>query len=338
MMTFLEILKIIGIVLLVLVALIVVLLAAIILVVCFWPFGYELIAAKHDAFDALARVHWIFRILKIDIWYEDGLQAQAKLFGKVVYDLNAEDEEGSGEGDAADTVSDSGRKAAVDGSGETVFNDETENRLPAESESSKSEPEKITDSGTDKGKKVKKIKKEKKGTGKKGFGRRLDEFFNKADAKIDEVLDFLIDLPEKADGLIDKAVDKADEIIDTVDYYSRLMSSSGTEYVWEVTKKRGVAILKQFIPKKLDLKLDYRNDDPCKVVKVWQYYAISLPIIDMIPGKVEVSSEQSEENDYELDTKVCGRFYLGPILWHAGVWYMDKKVRGFIRRAKREGK
>ena len=150
MMTFLEILKIIGIVLLVLVALIVVLLAAIILVVCFWPFGYELIAAKHDAFDALARVHWIFRILKIDIWYEDGLQAQAKLFGKVVYDLNAEDEEESGEGDAADAVSDSSRKAAADGSDETDITDETEKCLPAESESSKSEPEKITDNGTGK--------------------------------------------------------------------------------------------------------------------------------------------------------------------------------------------
>lgn len=333
MMTFLEVLKIIGIVLLVLVVFIVALLIAIVLVTCFWPFGYELIVTKHDAFDALARVHWIFRILKIDVWYEDGLQAQAKVFGKVVYDLNAEDEAAEPESDdAAEPVSDnSSTAAATEDKAGPVSAEEPEKSLPAEEECPKltsAEPDKKTEEKS----------KRKRRARKKSFGRKLDEFFNKIDTKIDEALDFLIDLPEKADGLVDKAVGKADEIIETIEYYSRLMTSSGTEYVWEVTKKRFGAILKQFIPTRLDLKLDYRNDDPCSVVKVWQYYALSLPIIDMIPGKVEVTSEQTEENSYELDTKVSGRFYLGPILWHAGIWYMDKKVRGFIRRAKREGK
>ncbi|MCR5012872.1 MAG: hypothetical protein K6A72_11040 [Lachnospiraceae bacterium] len=333
MMTFLNVLKIIGIVLLVLVVLVVVLLAAILLVTCFWPFGYELIVTKHETFDALARVHWLFRILKIDVWYEDGLQAQAKVFGKVVYDLNAEDEAAEPESDdAAEPVSDnSSTAAATEDKTEIVSSEEPEKILPAEEECPK-----LTSAEQDK--KNEEKSKRKRRARKKSLGRKLDEFFNKIDTKLDEVLDFLIDLPEKADGLIDKAVGKADEIVDTIDYYYRLMTSSGTEYVWEVTKKRIGAILKQFIPKKLDLKLDYRNDDPCKVVKVWQYYAISLPIIDMIPGKVEVTSEQTEEPGYELDTKISGRFYLGPILWHAGIWYMDKKVRGFIRRAKREGK
>ena len=331
MITFLEILKIIGIVLLVLVALIVVLLAVILLVTCFWPFGYELIVTKHEAFDALARVHWLFRILKIDVWYEEGLKAQAKVFGKVVYDLNAEDEEETSETvDIQESVPSSGSTAAEYDKAEIGTVAESKKEQPAETDQHE-----LISSKTEK---KAENKKSKSRAGKKGFGRKLDAFFNKADTKIDEILDFLIDLPEKADELIDKAVGKADEIIDTIDYYSRLMSSSGTEYVWEVTKKRFGAILKQFIPKKLDLKLDYRNDDPCKVVKVWQYYALSLPITDMIPGKVEVTSEQTEDNSYELDTKVSGRFYLGPILWHAGIWYMDKKVRGFIRRAKREGK
>ncbi len=334
MMTFLNVLKIIGIVLLVLVVLIVVLLAAILLVTCFWPFGYELIVTKHETFDALARVHWLFRILKIDVWYEDGLQAQAKLFGKVVYDLNAEDGEGEPEY-SGDTDQFSDISGADDSAGkeESVSARVTEKSLSSEAERPEAisaEPDKKTEQNNK--------KRKKRRAGKNGFGRKLDDFFRTVDARIDEVLDFLIDLPEKADGLIDKAVGKADEIVDTIDYYYRLMTSSGTEYVWEVTKKRIGAILKQFIPKKLDLKLDYRNDDPCKVVKVWQYYAISLPIIDMIPGKVEVTSEQTEEPGYELDTKISGRFYLGPILWHAGIWYMDKKVRGFIRRAKREGK
>ena len=341
MMTFLEILKIIGIVLLVLIALIVVLLVAIVLVTCYWPFGYELIVTKHEAFDALARVHWIFRILKIDVWYEDGLQAQAKVFGRVIYDLNAEDEPEESEGSSSfdsvsESISDESRTADTEKTVESFSGVETDNDLTKTLISETEQPKLIT-AEPDKEKENSR-KKRKRKSGRKSFGRKLDEFFNKVDKKIDEALDFLIDLPEKADGLIDRAVAKADEIIETIEYYSRLMTSSGTEYVWEVTKKRFGAILKQFIPKKLDLKLDYRNDDPCKVVKVWQYYAISLPIIDMIPGKVEVTSEQVEDQGYELDAKVSGRFYLGPILWHAGIWYMDKKVRGFIRRVKREEK
>ena len=326
MMTFLEVLKIIGIVLLVLIVLVIALLLAVILVTCFWPFGYELIVTKHDKFDALARVHWLFRIVKVDVWYEDGLQAQAKVFGKKVYDINDDESTEEAEVSDGDVYSEHEKINTEDTVTETDDSVKTEAEAAPEKTETKPEIKQIESKDSD-GRSQKRKKRRKK-----------PGFFKKLDDKIDEALDFLIDLPQKSDELIDRITDKADEIIETIEYYSRLMTSSGTEYVWEVTKKRIGAILMQFIPKRLDLKLDYTNDDPCKVVKVWQYYALSLPIIDMIPGKVEVSSEQTDENSYELDTKVSGRFYLGPILWHGGIWYMDKKVRGFIRRAKREGK
>ncbi len=158
----------------------------------------------------------------------------------------------------------------------------------------------------------------------------------------DAFTDLLWELPDKAeegiDGLLEKAEalkDKVSELWDTVDYYQRLLGSDGTAWVIEYVKKRLLKILKGIRPRKIKASAEIRDEDPGQVAKIWQYYVISLPILDHIPGKVTVDAQQDEKS-FKFKAMVKGRVFVITLVKNGLALLLNRKVKRFIKLLKRE--
>ncbi|MCR5208697.1 MAG: hypothetical protein K6C99_00625 [Lachnospiraceae bacterium] len=338
MSIFLTVLKITGIVLGSLLGLILVL----ILLLLFYPFHYRLKAEKHEEFKAQAKVFWLWHIISVTADYNKELKTYIKVFGIDIYDLKkrreekAEKKAGKKSGKDSDEVLTSEEAEAL--RKEKSGNEEYKVKEPEVKETdikrtgdNKADDEKLIkdESVSEKSSKSSKRGRQKKRKRKKiTFGQFLDRLE-------DKIFDFIIDLPDKVAAFWDNITGKIEEFIGKIDYYDRLLGSKGAEEVIKMTKYRVGKILKPFIPKKIMCSLDYSDEDPGNVAKMWQYYAMSIPLRDGIPGYFDMNAVQGEQN-VELDLTVKGFFFLGPILWHTALLVLNKKFKLFIKRLKRE--
>ncbi|MCR4641402.1 MAG: hypothetical protein K5697_05155 [Lachnospiraceae bacterium] len=343
MAVFLSVLRIIGIVLLCILGLILLM----ILCVLFVPFRYRVDAGKEESLRARARVHWLLYFVIVDLLYDDGINMRLRILGIPFYDKKKKEAKAArkrekeearrkrkGEKDndaAAENAAESGtEEAAGDGIKEEKAAENTAGQAAADkpeekpAESTEAAEEESADEGGEKEKKPH-----------IPLGKRIE-------AAWDAFTDFLWELPDKADegidGLLEKAEalkDKVSELWDTVDYYQRLLGSDGTAWVIEYVKKRILKILKGIRPRKIKAYLEIRDDDPGQVAKFWQYYAMALPVLDHIPGRVELDAQQDEKS-FRFKAMVKGRVFVITLVKNGLALLLNRKVKRFIKLLKRE--
>ena len=339
MSVFLTVLKITGIVLGSLLGFILLL----ILLLLYYPFHYRIIANKHEEFAAKAKVFWLWHIISVTVDYRKELKTYIKVFGIDIYDLKKRKEQKEKEKEEKNSKKNSkkksGKKSRND-SDEVLTSEEADELRKEKSEEKSKEKSKNEISEKSSAETVKKSEAEKDDRksgkrGKRGKRRKKITFRQFLDRLEDKLFDFIIDLPDKVAAFWDNITGKIEEFIEKIDYYDRLLGSKGADEVIKMTKYRVGKVLKPLVPKKIMCSLDYSDDDPEKVAKMWQYYALSIPLRDGIPGYFDMNAVQGEKN-VELDLTVKGYFFLGPILWHTAMLVLNKKFKSFIKRLKRE--
>lgn len=344
MAVFLSVLRIIGIVLLCILGLILLM----ILCVLFVPFRYRVDAGKEESLRARARVHWLLYFVIVDLLYDDGINMRLRILGIPFYDKKKKEakaarkrekeearrkKKGEKESDAAaaENAEEGGteeaagteikEEKAAENTAEQTAADKTEEK-PAESAEAAKEESAVEGSEKEKKPHV-----------------PLSE---RILAAWDAFTDFLWELPDKADEGIDALLEKAEalkdkisELWDTVDYYQRLLGSDGTAWVIEYVKKRILKILKGIRPRKIKAYLEIRDDDPGQVAKFWQYYAMALPVLDHIPGRVELDAQQDEKS-FRFKAMVKGRVFVITLVKNGLALLLNRKVKRFIKLLKRE--
>jgi len=275
-------------------------------------------------------VFWLWHIISVTVDYRKELKTYIKVFGIDIYDLKKRKEQKEKGKEEKNSQKKSGKKSR---------NDSDEVLTSEEADELRKEKSKNEISGKSSAETVKKSEAEKddRKSGKRGKRKRRKKitFWQFLDRLEDKLFDFIIDLPDKVAAFWDNITGKIEEFIEKIDYYDRLLGSKGADEVIKMTKYRVGKVLKPLIPKKIMCSLDYSDDDPEKVAKMWQYYALSIPLRDGIPGYFDMNAVQGEKN-VELDLTVKGYFFLGPILWHTAMLVLNKKFKSFIKRLKRE--
>ena len=277
MAVFLTVLKIIGIVLLCILGLLLLL----ILLLLFWPFFYSLEAAKTEEITAKGRVTWLLHLIVVEVIWQNGLNKRLKIFGIPVYDqkrkeakaaAKAEKEKKKAEAKAA--KEDKKKEETGTDIKEEVPIDQNEEPKPAEQEiaeetaevSETSSADSEPSSDEDEAAKEKTPEESNKKKKKKSF----DDFLDWLEKKWDQFMDFLDRAPDKLADWLDFLPDKAEELIETVEYYDRLLNSEGTEWVINYVKDHGGKLLFHVLPYRTDGTLDYCDEDPGNVAKIYE--------------------------------------------------------------------
>lgn len=350
--TFLSVLKIIGIVLLCILAFLVVLL----LLILFVPYRYKVYGEKKKGISAYAKVTWLLHFVVVLLTYDDGINLRIKILGIPFYDkkkkaekagLKEEKErlkaekarkekaEKTGKTDEAPALEGSGVSDGKDSDKDTESDERTESAKLTDEEPDENEGS-AADEKAGKKKSFKDIFKKRK---------KKQSFLEWFEEIADKISDLLFELPDMieagADAVferVEKIKDKISEIIEKIEYYHRLLTSEGAEWVYEYVKKHLIAILKAARPTRFDAEVNIADEDPANVAKVYEYEVYALPLIELIRGrrgKVIVNAYQDEKY-FDMWGCLKGRVLLFPIAIHGLALLLNKKVRYFIKKLKRE--
>lgn len=356
MTVFLTVLKIIGIVLLSILGFLLVL----VLLLLFWPFFYSVEAAKTEEITAKAKVTWLLHIVVVEVIWQNGLNKRLKLFGIPVYDQNrkeakaaAKTEKEKKKAEAAKAKEDKKKTDAPQEIKEDLSADKEETQpadghtdteqpeLPEakenESEEAGSSPEE-ENATPDENDTPETIAEKDAAKGEKKKPKSFDGFLDWLEKKWDQFMDFLDRAPDKLADWLEYLPDKAEELIGTIEYYDRLLNSEGTEWVINYVKDHGGKLLLHVLPYRTDGTLDYCDDDPGNVARIYEYQALALPLIDKICGRrgqFDILALQDEKKVH-LSVKTKGRLFLIYLAWHGGCLVLNKKVKAFLKRLKRE--
>ena len=353
--TFLSVLKIIGIVLLCILAFLVVLL----LLILFVPYRYKVYGEKKEGISAYAKVTWLLHFVVVLLTYDDGINLRIKILGIPFYDKKKKAEKARlkeekarlKEREKARKEKEKAEKRA--GADEEPAEEVTEESTPAqdikdgapdeEKESAGTPEEEAADNEETAGDGEAKKKKSFKDIFKKK--KKKQSFLDWLDEMADKISDLLFELPDMIEAggealfeKLEKVKDKISEIIEKIEYYHRLLTSEGAEWVYEYVKKHLIAILKAARPTRFDAEVNIADDDPGNVAKVYEYEVYALPLIELIRGKrgkVIINAYQDEKY-FDMWGCLKGRILLFPIAIHGLALLLNKKVRYFIKKLKRE--
>ena len=355
MAVFLTVLKIIGIVLLSILGVLLLL----ILLLLFWPFFYSVEAAKTEEITAKARVTWLLHFIVVEVIWQNGLNKRLKILGIPVYDQKRKEAKAAAKAEKekkkaeAKTSKEDKKEGASEQMTEEAPSESAEDAPAAENTAvQNTDPEaKTEDTGeesetvseeeaedTDKPDTSADASKEDNGKRKKKKKKSFDDFIDWLEKKWDQFMDFLDRAPDKLADWLDFLPDKAEGLIETIEYYDRLLNSEGTEWVIGYVKNHGGKLLFHLLPYRTDGTLDYCDDDPGNVAKIYEYQAFALPVLDKICGKhgrFDILAMQDEKKVH-LKIKTKGRLFLVYLAWHGGCLVLNKKVKAFLKRLKRE--
>ncbi|MBR3306523.1 MAG: hypothetical protein IKI75_04620 [Lachnospiraceae bacterium] len=336
METFLLVLKISGLVLLGILAFLLLML----LLIVFVPYRYRLSASKKDGFGAEAKVSWLLHMVTVRLIYDAGVNLRVKFLCFCIYDKKKKKEKA--EKKAAREAAKAEKAAAKkkkkpageelkEAENEELFEEneiknghifENKKEEPGKDTAEKEPEEKEKDTGSGRD------KESRKKAGKIPAGKRLE-------GALDAVLELPGKIEEKLEEGVEGLFDKIDEVIDLIDYYERLLSSQGTEKLLETVKKHVIKILKAMKPTRFDGELELSDDDPGTVAKVYEYYALALPFISKIKGRVRVNAQQGDKS-FVFRAVIKGRLLLFPVAVHGAALFFNKKLKLFIKKLKRE--
>ncbi len=336
----LQILKVIGIILLVILSVLLLVVA----LVLFVPFRYRVRTGKEEEITADVRVSWLLHFIRVDVLYQKEVNIKAAVLGITVFDKKKrEEKKRKKEAAAADKTGgkkDKCRKNKDKDNKEDTEAEDISEEVGAGSSNPRKDESKAA-SGTEDGDTSKTEDKNKKDN--KNNKKRKSHFFAKKkitfaewiDAQLDKLAALSDRIADKIDSFADHTEEMIDKAVDTYIYYDKLLFSKGTEWVIEYGKKHTIPILKDICPRKVSGDLYFHSDDPAKAAKLWEFYALATPLLDRLPGKIDLTSDMEDEKmTFHLTVK--GRVFLFVVAWHGLLLILNKKVRRFIKLLKRE--
>ena len=337
---FLSVLKIVGIVLLCILAFLLLLLMLIVLV----PYRYKVHGEKKEGVSAYAKVTWLLHFVVVLLTYDKGgINLRLKILGICFFDKKKRAEKAKlkeekqrlkdkKKAEAEEKRRKKKKPLKEEDDTETVF-DKTEEGA-SQTESAAEEPEQDAAGEEKEGGEAKDKGKKKK----KPFLEWAEEILDKTEDLLDKLPDMIEEGGELVFEKLEAARQKVTDIFDKIEYYHRLLTSEGAEWVYEYVKKHVIGILKAARPTRFDAMVNIADDDPAAVAKVYEYQVYALPLIELIRGKrgkVIINAYQDDKYlDFEATLK--GRVLLLPIGIHGLAIILDKKVKAFIKRLKRE--
>ncbi|MBR1471964.1 MAG: hypothetical protein IJ600_10040 [Lachnospiraceae bacterium] len=341
MAVFLQILKIIGIVLLCIIGV----LLLILLAVLFVPFRYRIDAAKQDEITGKVKVTWLLHFIVAEIIWQGGLNLRVKILGIPFYDKKRKEEKARRRALKNAKEAKDGQAVSADGAKikDTEIKDheiknaeiKDKDRNADAAEGSSGEPEQEMRETIASEKEASAAEDPGKREAKQKNGHKKTDVADRLLLQFERFADFLERAPEKLADWLDVLPDKLDELYGTYLYYDRLLHSESTEWVLAFAKKHAGALLKHPLPRRVDMTLDYADEDPANVAKIYQYQVYALPVTDRIPGKIDILAQQGEK-DIRFTAKIKGRVFLFYLAWHAACLLLNKKVKVFWKRLKRE--
>lgn len=370
MAIFFTILKIIGIVLLSILGLLLTLLLLLLL----WPFQYRIAGQKKEKLNGYVAISWLFHIISVKAFYKDDFNIILRIFGIPIYNhkkkQNKKMDEAK-ENTREDTLNfvneddwDNSARNNLNHPNEVTLNNPNEDTL------NNPDDENFDNSGKDNFDNTNVNIDVSDNINKDDFDNINDNFFDRENAKSDEqkynddakkasfkskihavfrkikkifarVIRFLENLPEKLESLSDTITEKIEKALDTYDYYDRLFMQKGTEYAIDYLKTKIIKLLKHLKPFYCKIIVDYTSEDPATIGKLMEYYAMAIPFL---PKKIAFHPEfrdGSEEKDnlpaLQFDAKIKGRFIVGYFVIIALQVLLNKRVKLFYKRLKREG-
>ncbi len=343
---FLSILKIIGIVLLCILAFLLLVLLLIVLV----PYRYKVYGEKKEGISAYAKVTWLLHFVVVLLTYDSGgINLKLKILGICFFDKKKRAEKAKLKEEKrrlkekkraeAEAKRKKKKKPAAEEEAETVFDKTREEDTDTVSE----EKDTVTDTDKDEeaggGSAEKEPSgKEKRKKKKKPFLEWAEEIFDKTEDLLDKLPDMIEEGGEALFEKLEAIKQKITDIFEKIEYYHRLLTSEGAEWVYEYVKKHVIAILKAVRPTRFDAMVNIADDDPAAVAKVYEYEVYALPLIELIRGKrgkVIINAYQDDKY-FDFDATLKGRVLLLPIGIHGLAIILNKKVKAFIKRLKRE--
>ncbi|MBR5421251.1 MAG: hypothetical protein IK115_08910 [Lachnospiraceae bacterium] len=322
---FLTILRVTGIVLLCILAFVILLL----LLLVFWPYPYRADVKKDESLKGRVRLRWLVFFLIADLLYEGDMNLRIRILGIPVYDKKRKAEKAAQKEEK--------RRKKEEAEAAKKKKPKKDEEKPSGEDKPEELKEKASSADTEKPSGDKpsedKPRKEKAPGEKKEEPERKESLFERAEKAFEKILDFLEELPDKLDEGTDKLVEKLEGAFEKLEFYIHLLESSGTAWVIEYVKKRVIGILKSIRPTRLDAAISVKNEDPATVAKVYEYYALSLPLWLALKGNVTVEAEQ-DQSELRGEVHLKGRILLFQLLWHAGLLLLNKKVKTFLKLLK----
>lgn len=360
LVTFLSVLKIIGIVLLWIFGIIL----GLILLILFWPFHYSIGTTNRDNFSAKINVSYFFHFISVWAIYDSGINFRVKILGIPIYDHKKKKAKLEKESniDLDDDLND------LDSSEADLLSSESNEFSKTEEDASESAELKITDSKSDDLEKINAdvINVESESDNKANINDFFDDnndnleisndntdspdddsvdnenkksLFEKIEDIIDSIKNKLIEFYDKASNFLDEfslnSEKKINDIVETIDYYDRLFSKKATESVIEFVKKKLFQLIKIFKPNYGKIFVDYASVEPDKAAKMYELYAYIIPFMPRIFKKTRFTSNFDDEYFY-FDFLIKGYFVLGFILIIGLQVFFNRKLRKFIKLLKRE--
>lgn len=336
----LSVLKIIGITLLVILAMIIVLL----LLVLFWPFSYKVYGDNKEKINGGVVVSWLLHFISVKVYYHDVFNIEARILGIKIYDKVKKDgkeelkekqdrlkEDKDKEDKDKETLDSEVKDKEIERSGLDTQDKKDSDLLANDETEEKCETDDFEVFEEDNGGFDKKQKSSVNILGKFTSKKKIS-FFDWLGQLFDKAWDFIDDLPWKIQEFAEKPEAKIDELVDTIFYYDRILSSRGTEKVVAYVKNKVIAILKAIKPYRSDINVYYASTDPEKAAKAFEAYVMTRPIHPKHTN-MEVAFDHDE---VKFDIKVKGRILLSVVAVHVLLLIFNKKVKKFIKLMKRE--
>lgn len=324
MLIFLNILKIIGLILLGILGFVL----CLVLLVLIVPVRYRVDANNDDSIEGRIKVTWLLHFVSVSVTYKKALDIKLKILGinflkkkseKKEKDIESELEDREPKNKKVKEKKSKEKKSKDKKSKDDISNDNKSVSVGTENDSSKPElnikPLDITDEKED------------------AFNQEESKsFFNKIKAFCIKIYNFIVSIPQKFEEFLENASSKLDEAIDTVDYYSRILDSKGTESVIEYVKLKIIKLLKHIRPRKCKAEIRYGSTDPEKIGKICSYYGIATLFL---PKNVYFYPD-FDEDYFKFKGYFKGRIILGYVaIWGLG-FLLNKKLKKFIKLMKRE--
>lgn len=296
----LHILSIVGTILLILL----ILLLAVLLIVLFYPITYRICGKKTSEEMSLdARINWLFGLLRIRYAYPEPGNITVKLLWKTVFDSSRKKEDSSA--DAASSHE------------ETAHTTEQQSALPG---------------NETKGKMLE-------------DGRNADQDKNAetAQAKPEETADQTApDEPEsgilgkftKIRYTIQKIYDKIKEIWENISYYSQLLQEENTAKLWQHVKLRLGKIWKSIRPRHIRAEILFGTGSPDTTGYAFGIYSMLSPLL----GPRVCVTPDFNQAILQGNADISGHITAFLLLWNALRLLLDKKLRLFLKKIKRNSK
>ena len=311
-----------------------------ILLVLFVPWRYYLKLSKEENLTGLFRVYWFLHLVTADLSYAGEVNLVIRILGIPFYNRKrkrekAEEKERKEEERRRKQRQESAAKLKDNGSESPK--EETEKEPAPEKKEEKAAADTSAEAKTGE-----KAAEENKSPEEKEAGKKKIPLSDRISALLDQLEDTIWQMPERIEegeeaflNILEKGKEKVEGFFDTIEYYDRLLNSEGAHWVYEYVWKHGAGLLKAIRPTRFDADICYRDDDPGNVAKIYEYQVWAMAFTENIKGNISVDAMQ-DEKELKLHGKLTGRIFLWAVCWHGCCLVLNKKVKAFWKRVKRE--